>query len=43
MMKFIKVLGGKIKADSAGVIGKLIKIPEDTLHIKGTEPPQPLV
>lgn len=43
MVKFIKVLGGKIKADSALGGGGVIKIPENAPHIKGTEPPQPLV
>lgn len=41
MMKFIKVLGGNISADSAVGGGKLIKIPRDTLRIKGPDPPQP--
>ncbi len=41
MMKFIKVLGGNISADSAVGGGKVIKIPRDTLRIKGPDPPQP--
>lgn len=41
MMKFIKVLEGKINADSAAKSGKLIKIPGDISVIKGAGPVNP--
>ena len=38
MMKFIKVLEGKICADSAAKSEKLIKIPEIFLSLKAHKP-----